>query len=112
MAKVVISAALRESIEKRFKAESVEIYSLLDTLRGNPKKGKIIGAVGNIVIKELKYKKFRFYLVADRYQIIFRKAEELRDLLIKVVRMSEKKDQQQTIEEIKTVLRNLGDDGF
>ena len=112
MAQIVISAVLREEIEKRFKAESVEVFSFLNTLSDNPKKGQIIGAVGNIIVKELKYKKFRFYFVADRYQIIFRKVEELKDLLIKIVRMSERKDQQQTIDDIKTVLRNLGDKGF
>jgi len=112
VAKVVISAALKEQIEKKFKAESIEIFSLLDALRSNPKKGQVIGAVGNVIIKELKYKKFRFYFIADRYQIIFRSVEELKDLLIKVVRMSEKKDQQKTIDEIKVILRNLGEQGF
>jgi hypothetical protein len=112
VAKVVISATLVREIERHFKGESVEVFTLINDLRDNPKKGKILGVVGNVIIKELKYKKFRFYFIADRYQIIFRKVEELKDLLIKVVRMSEKKDQQKTIDEIKIVLRDLGSDGF
>ncbi|MFH1173591.1 MAG: hypothetical protein V1725_00475 [archaeon] len=112
MAKVVITPLLRDEIEKRFKAEAVKIFSLLDSLRNNPKKGQTIGAVGNIIIKELKYKKFRFYFLADRYKIVFRKIEELKDLLIKVVRMSEKNNQQKTIDEIKNILRALGEAGF
>ena len=29
----------------------------------NPNKGKLLGNVGGIVIKEIKYKNFRFYFV-------------------------------------------------
>ena len=58
------------------------------------------------------YKKFRFYFITDGYKVKFLKAEELKDLLMKFVRMSEKKDQQKTIEEIKHILRSLGEEGF
>jgi hypothetical protein len=36
----------------------------------------------------------------------------LTDLLLKFVRMSDKKHQQETIEEIKTILRTIGPGGF
>ena len=101
-----------EEINKRFKQGSVEIFSLLSTIEDNPKKGKEISVVGKIQIKEIKYKKFRFYFITDGYKIKFLKSEELKDLLIKFVRMSEKKDQQKTIEEIKHILRSLGEEGF
>lgn len=105
MAKVIITQALRQEIEKKFKRESVEIFTLINELVEHPKKGKPVGVVGSIVIKELKYKKFRFYFVANRYKIKFLKINELQDTLIKFVRMSEKKDQQKVIEEIKQFLK-------
>lgn len=112
MAIAFIHSSLEKKIEKKFKKESIELFSLMLSLEQEPKKGKDLGHIGNIVIKELKYKKFRFYFVTDNYKIKFLSVEELKDVIIKFVRMSEKKDQQQTIEEIKKVLRNLGDEGF
>lgn len=109
---VYILSSLEEKIEKKFKKESIEIFSLLLSLENEPKKGKEIGHIGNIIIKELKSKKFRFYFVTDNYKIKFLSVEKLKDTIIKFVRMSEKKDKQKTIEEIKHVLRNLGDEGF
>jgi hypothetical protein len=43
------------------------------------------------VVKKLKCNKFRFYFLTDGYKIKFLKSEELKDLMIKAVRMSEKK---------------------
>jgi len=112
MAKVIITEALEEEINKKFKQESIEIFRLLKTLEENPKKGKELRNIGKIVLKELKYNKFRFYFITDGYKIKFLKTEELKGLIIKFVRMSDKKSQQQTIEEIKMVLRSLGEEGF
>jgi hypothetical protein len=112
MAKVIITPTLEEEINKKFKHQSIEIFSLLLSLQENPSKGKEISSVGKILIKEIKYEKFRFYFITDGYKIKFLKTNELKDLIIKFVRMSEKKNQQQTIEEIKKVLRSLGEEGF
>jgi len=112
MAKVEISDSLAEEIQKRFKGESHNIVRLLRTLEENPKKGKFIGQVSNVAIKELKYKSFRFYFIANNYRIRVLSIEKLRDLLIKFVRMSDKKSQQQTIGEIKDILRKFGERGF
>ncbi|MFO8016211.1 MAG: hypothetical protein R6U32_03845 [Candidatus Woesearchaeota archaeon] len=81
-------------------------------LEQNPGKGKEVGFVGNVVIKEIKYKKYRFYFIADKFRIKFLSSSELKGLLIKFVRMSVKKDRQKTIDEIKHVLRMLGEEGF
>lgn len=105
MAKVVITPDLRTEIDKRFKGDSVHVFGLMHELVDNPKKGKAVGAIGNVAIKELKYKKFRFYFLVDRYKVKFLKASELQDLLIKFIRMSEKKNQSKVIEEIKRFLR-------
>ena len=112
MAKVQIVKSLLEEIMKRFKGESYEIIDLLETLEKDPKKGKAVGQVAGVVIKELKYKGFRFYFITDGYKIKVLAVNELNDLLIKFVRMSDKKTQQKTIDEIKDILRKLGEEGF
>lgn len=112
MAKVVITKDLEKEINKKFKKESIKILELIYSLKENPKKGKAIGNVGSIIIKELKYKSFRFYFITDGLKLKLLKIEELNDLLIKFVRMSNKNSQQKTINEIKVVLRSLREKGF
>ncbi len=77
------------------------------SIKENPKKGKLIGSVGNIIIKELRYKSYRFYFITDGFKLKFLKLNEVNDLLIKFVRMSDKKSQQKVIDEIKKVLRSI-----
>ncbi len=112
MAKVEIAENLKEEIFRKFKGESNKIFNLMYSLKDNPKKGKYVGQIGRIVIKELKYKSFRFYFVTNGYQLRILNIEKLSDLLIKFVRMSDKKSQQKTIDEIKHVLRKFRTDGF
>jgi len=112
MAKVEIIDSLAKEIQKKFKDESHEIVKLLKTLEENPKKGKYVGQVANVVIKELKYKSFRFYFITNGYRLRVLSMENLKDLLIKFVKMSDKKSQQKVIDEIKNILRKLGNEGF
>jgi hypothetical protein len=112
MAKVEVVEKLFEEITKKFKSESLKIFKLLKSLEENPKKGKLVGKVGGILIKELKYKNFRFYFLADGYKLKFLSVKELINLLLRFVRMSDKKHQQKTIDEIKNVLRVIGPKGF
>ena len=112
MAKVEIIESLYEKIEKKFGQEADEIFGLIKSLEENPKKGKSLGFVGNNVIKELRYKSFRFYFITNGYQIRFYEVEKLKDIIIKFIRMSDKKSQQKTIDEIKHILRSLGSEGF
>ena len=112
MAKVIISKELKDDILKKFKEESKKIFKLMHSFGENPKKGKSVGQVGGILIKELKYKSFRFYCITDGFKLKILNLEELSDLLIKFVRMSDKKDQQKVINEIKGVLRKVGKDAF
>lgn len=107
MAKVIIVKSLEDEINKKFKHESVDIFHLLMSLEDNPYKGKELGSVNGVLIKELKYKKFRFYFLVDGYSIKVMSVEELRDLIIKFIMMSEKKDQDVMIEELKDVLKGL-----
>jgi hypothetical protein len=112
MAKVVITKSLEKEINKKFKKESVEIFELMYSLRENPKKGKELGQVSGIVIKEIRYKGFRFYFITDGLKIKLLEINELNDLLIKFVAMSDKKSQQKTFDEIKRILKTFGEVGF
>jgi len=109
MAIVVISKSLEKEVNKRLKNESKRVFELMLQLEQQPKKGKSVGHIGSIQIKEIKYKKFRFYFVTDYYRVKYLSVEELKNLIIKFVRMSDKKDQQIVIDQIKDVLRHLDD---
>jgi len=112
MARVEIVKSLKEGVFKKFKGESKEVFEYMRSLEKNPKKGKPVGRVGGLLIKELKYKNFRFYFILEGNKLKLFSKEELTDLLIRFVRMSDKKSQQKVINEIKTILRTLGGEGF
>jgi len=112
MAKVEITESLFIQIDKKFKQKSAEVLEHLKSLESSPKKGKILGTVGGIVIKELKYEGFRFYFITDGFKLKYANKEEIIDLLLRFVRMSDKKHQQQTINEIKHILRTIGTRAF
>ena len=112
MIRVIILNTLRDEIYKTFKKESLKIYTLLEELQTNPQKGKVLGHVGNMSIKELKYRNFRFYFILDGYKLYLFGKNEINELLIRFVRMSNKNNQQQTIDEIKTILQKIGEEGF
>ena len=112
MAQVTILETLKDEILKKFKGESKIIFKQMYSLAENPHKGKPLGHVGGIVIKELRYKSFRFYFITDGYKLKIMDESKLVDLLIRFVRMSDKKDQQKTINEIRKILLNFGSKGF
>ncbi|MBS3076001.1 hypothetical protein J4429_06120 [Candidatus Pacearchaeota archaeon] len=112
MAKVTILETLKDEILKKFKEESKMIFKQMYSLGENPYKGKSLGHVGGIVIKELKYKNFRFYFITDGYKLKIMDESKLVDLLIRFVRMSNKKEQQKTIDEIRKILLHFGPEGF
>lgn len=112
MVKIIIVKSLFEEIEKKFKREADKIFDLFETLQDNPRKGKILGAVGSLLIKELKYKGFRFYFIVDGFKLKVITEKELTDLLMRFVRMSDKKKQKEVIEDIKHILKTIGPRGF
>ncbi len=112
MAKVEVTDSLYLEIEKKFKHKSVDILQNLKSLELSPKKGKVLGNVEGIIIKEIKYEGFRFYFITDGFKIKCLDEKELIDLLIRFVRMSNKKEQQKTINEIKHILTTIGPGGF
>ncbi|MFH1409538.1 MAG: hypothetical protein ABIH34_06515 [Nanoarchaeota archaeon] len=112
MAKVFITPSLKEEVLKKFKAVSERIFLIMKSLEQNPHRGKALGHVAEIVIKELKFEKYRFYFITDGRILKFGTEDELASLLIRFIRMSEKKNQQKTIAEIKNILKSFGFDGF
>ncbi len=112
MVQVEIAESLFAEIESTFKRESSKVLDLIESLKYNPRKGKPLGVIGGIVIKEIRYKSFRFFFLADSHKIKCLDGSDLSSLLIRFVRMSSKKHQQQTIDEIKTILRKIGPIGF
>jgi hypothetical protein len=111
LARVEITIGCREEIIRVFKGRSGDIFQRMKALEENPSMGKPVGYVGTIVIKELKWDSFRFYCIADGHVLKFGSKEELQNLLIKFVTMSDKKTQQKTIDEIKSILLKMGTDG-
>ena len=79
MAKVEIILSLFQEIQRKFKGEAHKIIDLMESLETNPKKGKLLGSVGGIVIKEIKYKSFRFYFITDGYKLRFFDEQSLAD---------------------------------
>jgi len=112
MAEVIITENLKNEILGKFKGESKKIFNLIYSLKENPKKGKEIGCVSKIVIKEIRYENHRFYFITNGFMVKFLEIKDLKDLIIKFVRMSDKKSQQKVIDEIKIILRKLGEEGF
>ena len=112
MAKVEIVRSLLDDIKKRFKEKSHKIIDLIETLEDNPHKGKLLGTVGGILIKEIRYKNYRFYFLVEGHKLNVFDREALSDLLIRFVRMSDKNHQQKIINEIKRILLIIGPDGF
>ncbi|MFP4568087.1 MAG: hypothetical protein ACLFN8_04020 [Candidatus Woesearchaeota archaeon] len=112
MARVEIVESLYVEIEKKFKQEGHKVLNLIESLEDNPKKGKAIGIVGGLVIKEIKYKSFRFYFIVDGYKLKCYDENELIDILLRFVRMSDKKHQQRIINEIKDILIKIGPEGL
>ncbi|MGV8150314.1 MAG: hypothetical protein ACP5NV_01160 [Candidatus Woesearchaeota archaeon] len=112
MIKIIILNKLRDEIYKNFKKDSLKIYSLIEQLNSSPEKGKILGHVGNMSIRELKYKDYRFYFIVDGHKLYLFSKGQIEELLVRFVRMSKKNNQQKTIDEIKKILEKIGEEGF
>ena len=112
MAKVVIAEKLKDKILKKFKKESKDIFKQMYSLQDNPKKGKVLGNIGGVIIKEIKYKSFRFYFITEGNKLKIMDKSILVDILMRFVRMSNKKHQQETINDIRKILVRFGSQGF
>lgn len=109
---VSIAESLKDEILKKFKEESKKIFKQMYSLKESPNKGKLLGNVGGILIKELKYGPYRFYFITDGHKLKLMNESNLINILIRFVRMSDKKEQQKVIDEIKGILRKFGEGEF
>ena len=107
MIKIIILKSLRDEILKTFKKGSLKIYSLIEELKQNPNKGRVLGHVGSMSIREIRYKSFRLYYIIDGHQLNLFNKELIKELLIRFIAMSKKNDQQKTIDGIKQMLEIL-----
>lgn len=97
MINIGVNKSLADEIRKKFnKKDRLEIRNLFNSLIDNPNKGKSLTNIRNLILKELKYKSFRFYFITDGFKLRFLDQKQLKDLLIKFVAMSDK-NQQQTV---------------
>ncbi len=113
MPTVKIAKSLVKELVKKFPKEKAQrAITFMESLETQPHKGKLLGTVGAIAIKELKFEGFRFYVIFDGFTLQTFEEEKLVDLLFRFVRMSNKKEQQKTIEEIKHILRKIGPSGL
>lgn len=88
MIKIEVMKSLAKEIKKKFnKKDRRDVRNLFESLKSNLNKGKTLTNIGNIVLKELKYKSFRFYFILDGHKLKFID----RDILIKFIAMSDKK---------------------
>ena len=109
---VTITPALFEEISDTFKGDAIRIVDFIYSLKKSPHKGKALGNVGGTLIKELKYKSFRFYFITDGFKLRCLGKNVIVDILFRFVRMSNKNNQKEIIKEIRKVLLEIGSQGL
>lgn len=112
MVKVLILPELVRQVQRKFKKSAKKIFDLMEELELFPIKGKELGHIGKILIKEIKYESFRFCFITNGHILKCVTDEGLANLLIKFVRMSDKDTQQKTTVQIKKILRKVGFENF
>lgn len=105
---VRVDEALVKKLERKFKPKELkELKNLFFSLQDNPFQGDLICTFGNIVLKEKRYKSFRFYFIHSRTLLIIKDMAELKDEIIRFIEMSKKNDQQKVIDKLKGILKKL-----
>ena len=105
---VRIDDSLVKKLEKRFnKNELKELKKIFLSLQDNPYQGDLVYSFGNFVLKEKKYKTFRFYFLHSRKILIIKDLEELKDEIIRFIEMSKKNNQQRIIDKLKEMMNKL-----
>ncbi|MFT4261109.1 MAG: hypothetical protein ACMXX9_01610 [Candidatus Woesearchaeota archaeon] len=114
MVKIYVTKNLEKDINKRLsKKEADNVFLQFYSLKENPFKGDLVTVVGKIVVKELKYKKFRFYFFHSNNILKILSLDDLKNEIIKFVAMSDKsKEQQKVINRLKSDIKNFGFDWF
>jgi hypothetical protein len=111
MIQIIVAKSLAIEIKKTFsKVQAKKVFDRIYSLEEQPAKGKLLAVVGGIQIKELKYGKYRFYFIVDGKQLKLYSQNNLIDVLLRFIRMSDKKRQQDVIEQIKEALKIIKSD--
>ena len=106
MVVVVVTQSLDRELKKRLnKDEYYKVKRCFLTLKKDPYKGKLLHVIGNVILKELRWKTFRFYFFTSHNLIKILSDTDLEKELVKFVRMSKKNDQARVIQEIVDGLR-------
>ncbi len=98
---VAITQDLNKELKKRLdKSTYYKVKDLFMSVKKDPYKGDVLHVLGNVILKELKYKTFRFYFLTSNNLVKFIATTNLENELIKFIRMSKKNDQQHVITDI------------
>lgn len=114
MITIYVTNSLEKEINKRLsKKEGDDLFLQIYSLKENPHKGDTLTNIGNLLIKELKYKKFRVYFIQSKDTLKFLSEEDFKNEIIKFVAMSQKgREQQKVINRIKSELVSKGFNWF
>lgn len=105
---VRIDKSLINNLEKKFnKSELSDLKKQFKSLEQNPFQGDIIAVFGAVVLKEKKYKSFRFYFIHSKNILVIKDLDKLKDEIIRFIEYSKKNNQQRTIEKLKKILEQL-----
>ena len=108
MIKVIIENSLVKKLEKKFnKKELKELKELFLSLQTNPFQGDFLYSFGNFVLKEKKYKSFRFYFLHSKKLLIIKDANQLQEEIIRFIEMSKKNNQQRIINKLKKMMKKI-----
>lgn len=106
MVVVRIDNSLIKKLEKKFKSNELkDIKRLFFSLQENPFQGDLLYTFGAFVLKEKKYKSFRFYFIHSKKILIIKDVDELKDEIIRFLEMSKKNNQQKVIDKLKEMLK-------
>lgn len=98
---IAITKDLDKELKKRLsKNEYLKVKDLFMSFKKEPYKGDLLHVLGNVILKETRYKTFRFYFLTSNNLLKFISSTNLEKELIKFIRMSKKNDQQRVIDEI------------
>ncbi|MFT4250010.1 MAG: hypothetical protein ACMXYD_01475 [Candidatus Woesearchaeota archaeon] len=98
MVHIYVSKKLEKEIVKRLsKKEADDLFLQIYSLKENPHKGDILTNVGKLLVKELKYKKFRVYFIQSKDTLKILGEEDFRDEIVKFVALSQKGSEQQRV---------------
>ena len=108
MVTVRIDESLVKNLEKKFsKSELSNLKKQFLSLEQNPFQGDLIGVFGAIVLKEKKYKSFRFYFIHSKNILVVKDIDKLKNEIIRFIEYSKKNNQQRVIEKLKKILEQL-----